>query len=428
MQSLFYEQYKCRTFQPSFNQSSFRTEIKFSNADAIYNAGTMRVANLGVTAPNAGNYNLLTGALGVVRMITLYDGNVVLDQCRHCNYYTAFSNYNGSNDASKSYDNYLKQKAGGMEDVRLIQQNGAAQGQQEGVVVLNSSSVANTTVATTQQGLAYLHEFLPLLKQMPYLACNLFKNLRIVIEYETQANRICEAGVSGTTQPFLILDEWMIEPNEKASVLASIMKQPVMWWAVEHDSFNVPGLQATGDVTANIVSLPAPITNGNPRGFNGKTLGTLLMVKTGGSPVVADSNCRAMGSRAQYAETYQINVNSVPIFPQALTNTAEVLGLLHDATGTCATVACFESQDVGLGAAANTPEAELSREQHYMKAVIGQKISDLRIEYGRSFVFSSNGGNQTARPYNMPIRLQLFGEIRKALSFQKNGTYGIAYV
>ena len=99
--------------------------------------------------------------------------------------------------------------------------------------------------------------------------------------------------------------------------------------------------------------------------------------------------------------------------------------MLHDASGDCNSISAFDyAEDVGT----QYDTIAKSKQLAYMKVVVGQKIEDLRIEYSRTYVYDSSENSQHNAVYNQGLNIQLFGEVRKALAFQKDGTYAVSYV
>ena len=93
-----------------FHRDSFRTEFRL-DADKTY-LTNMRLCGVGATVSTAGlvsNYNALTGAWGVIRQISLLDGNETLCNVQNFNLYTGFKNFKRTNENSANMNTFLSE-------------------------------------------------------------------------------------------------------------------------------------------------------------------------------------------------------------------------------------------------------------------------------------------------------------------------------
>jgi hypothetical protein len=93
------EQVKSHILDPVYNKSMQRAEFRLPADTTILS--NMRLGNIGGLVPSTRVYNSLSGALGIIESIHLYDGNVLLDQLLEAPIYNAFQNYNNNNQQQK---------------------------------------------------------------------------------------------------------------------------------------------------------------------------------------------------------------------------------------------------------------------------------------------------------------------------------------
>ena len=99
---------KTSLIDSTYDRANFRTEFRFTE-DKIY-LSNMRVLNIGVTSnDDTGRaYNKLVGTYGVIKQISLLDGNEVISSMQDFNRYSAFKSYVKKNDANNSVNTYLQ--------------------------------------------------------------------------------------------------------------------------------------------------------------------------------------------------------------------------------------------------------------------------------------------------------------------------------
>jgi hypothetical protein len=108
----------------------------------------------------------------------------------------------------------------------------------------------NTAQNTSAKGWLSLKSILPILDTSLYLPTTVFKNLRLVIEYNTNNVQTNFTGTGSTTvEPLLIVDE--ILNSEKQAQITS-QYNGVSFLAIEHDRLMVPAMVATDDVVQSI--------------------------------------------------------------------------------------------------------------------------------------------------------------------------------
>ena len=185
-----------------------RCEFRFGEDQVILS--NMRIANLGITANPGSTYNMGAGAYEVIKSIHLYDGSTLLDQQLEFGKYVAWKNYNKQNSSNKDLNGFLSGNGLGYE----IQ----GEGTDVAAPKINSSFVsrAYTTLDTTTfKSWLDLKSCLPMLQSVLYLPTSVFKNLRLVIEFNKAVGT-----AQNTTAPLLIADE-MVDSSVKNNLLSA---------------------------------------------------------------------------------------------------------------------------------------------------------------------------------------------------------------
>mgnify|MGYP003631459039 FL=1 len=199
------------------------------------------------------------------------------------------------------------------------------------IQVLDAADVSENTLNTaesTTKAKAHLdlRELLGSLSQMNYLDSSVFKNLRLVIEFETDTNFIQhKVGQDMTTiQPALVVD-YTTAPNAPM--------RNISWLAIEHDEYSLPAAAAAAGATS---ALQQP-SNNRINGFNNKSVERLLFVKQYSSPSIyndgTDIDKFSTGSIANYRESWQWRVNGQNVMPTAIDTDSKIQVLMADTWG-----------------------------------------------------------------------------------------------
>ena len=195
---------KTSLIDSTYDRANFRTEFRFTE-DKIY-LSNMRVLNIGVTSNDATGraYNKLVGTYGVIKQISLLDGNEVLSSMQDFNRYSAFKSYVKKNDANNSVNTYLQKNNMGF----IFEDIDSAAGRTKLEHLEDAEKITNDPV-TTAKGWLSLRDCIPFLSASQYVPTNVFKNLRLVIEYDTKKSSFTEASLPNyaTVEPVLVADE-----------------------------------------------------------------------------------------------------------------------------------------------------------------------------------------------------------------------------
>ena len=315
------------------DNSNFRTEFRL-HPDTVYLAN-FRIANLGCHVDAKGKYNALTGTQGVIKSIHLYDGNQLLDQILQFPLWSAFTSYNTSNQRNMDMQKVLNRTDLGFTfaDRDDPVDNGSALDPHARISPRFAPEQANTkTSGATAKGWLSLKGMLPLLDASLYMPTGVFKNLRLVLQYETAAAKIVQgATASATEEPLLIVDE-ILDPNKQKSINSGY--KGLTFMSIEHDRLYLEALNAS-DAVNSVTSTVS--------GFDNKTINRILIINT---PVTAsgnnshnggfNENYMDRGSVAQLNQKIQLRVNGENRFARdGITRPNERLAKLTDVWGTC---------------------------------------------------------------------------------------------
>ena len=171
--SVFSSSIKSQIIDPVFSSNS-RCEFRLANRGESY-LPTMKIGNLGLsTSGNDSTYHFGPGALSVISRIQLLDGNEPIDTLRNVGQWLTFKNSLRSNSQN---DNVFNKMVGGS----LGWSTGAS-----GELLSNDNKLINQEGSAETLGTLDLREVFPFLNSVSSVSTKLFKNLRVVIEYNTK--------------------------------------------------------------------------------------------------------------------------------------------------------------------------------------------------------------------------------------------------
>ena len=420
--SLYTSAVKTHVIDPVRDIDGKRTEFRLPDGDHAYLAN-MRLMNLGLIL-NAGPraYNTLVGTYGIIRQIVLYDGSRVLDSVLAAPQLMGFKLYNKSNDQSRDQTKYLALNNLGFHTA------GVDFGGQVQIAQYRDPLGADegTEASPTGRGWLSLRAVFPFLAESEYVPSNVFKNLRLVVEYDlTNPGALPNPSgstIENQTEPILVVDE-IVDPALSMDIMTSY--RGVNYRSLEHDRVIVPAATPTvGNPT------PTQTVNFNINGFDNKTVKRMLMVKT---PRRDIKNALTGGyeSVAQRGERHLWRVNGAN--KQARNGwdrPNQRLAYLCDTWGECNAPVVGNVTGVDdSGNVVTNNVAALVGNLDYNGIVIGDRVRELQLTYERinEYDAAAPGGSQAETLYNQELELNFYGEVEKAL--EVNGeTYNVRYV
>ena len=405
-----------------------RSEFRLRGMDLNTNLKLINVQPVETT--NTATSNDQCGSLGVIRNLYLYDGQQELASIRDFHRYVGFKNllnsneYNGQVSRALDYHNlgYTSQQKGGV--LANQQRQTLVKNQQVDALPAVPDAAASISLNNAYLNLRQVFAFLA---RIPVLSQKMFKDLRLVVEYNTDSrlftDRNDKSGSLSESRPLLVVDRIMDQSvlNRMLSLTKSFEFN-----AVEHDRFQVAAT-AAGSRQSVEQTL---------KGFSGKRVERLRIQK---NFVSTDSyftgnaiNDRfgIHGSNCGHEEQYQITVNGRPLAPDAdgFRGDNRALALLSDSYGS---LNLFETSLYHVKADYETSNSlslsvNVNGNQNYFGLYIGEKVNELKFQYSR--IGKAGGSNDgTNTQYNSQLQIFIEAEVVKAFVLN-NGQYQIVYV
>lgn len=416
----------------SFSQS--RTVFTFDKDTMFYS--NLRLVDLGVKG-TATRYNPLAGCFGAIRHIRLMDGAKEIDSMRFANRYLAWNNLLASNAHNRDFEGRMTKNEIGYsinEDQQLV----------PGACPNAAAKTENQTIdaagLTASLGSLDVRKCLKLLNKLTVLDTVMFENLRLEIEWETDArNTIVSqaAGDSAKLQCALICDE-ITDPKLQEANRRQM--GAVVWEAIEHDQFQVPDNITVANALAD-AAVATQSVNNKVNGFDGKLVNRCVMMKcyTDKTKNIDTNNVVAfgdLGSRAQLREKINVSKNGGRLFTGDGLSKAGTAALLADTWGAINIAPFQDKTSVGKD---NKNDASVHKEGceppqatdqaltvgtlSYAGWTIADRINDLQISYERSNVKDSIA----VQKYNEALDIHLFCEVSKSFIPLKGGQYVVKY-
>lgn len=399
-----------------FDQSKYRSEFRLT-PDKLY-LSNMRILNLGLTSVETSEkrYNLVNGAGAVIKNIYLYDGSVILDKIINYGDFSAFQAYNHTNQFNSDVSKVLVRNGlGFVYEKEPNNTDGEAYPITIKETFPNAPHAPRLTQEVSAMGFLNLREVFPLLKGaggMQFLHTGLFKNLRVVIEYNVAGSVVGEglAEVIGTTLPILVAD--CIEDPAVASKWLSEFKQQT-WISNEIESVQVPA-----SVVVGTQEIKYRLT-----GALNKTVNYMLVQKKGSTAVSALYGSH--GSETQVDETFQVVCNGSNLLPESgVTKPAERLALLHDTFSVCNTHTCGAELPMYIADQFIDSYGDRAGRLDYFGCVVNKKIQALDLLYSRLI------GAEADVParFRQGLTLNVFYGVVKAIVKDGKGGYQVVYI
>jgi hypothetical protein len=403
-----------------YDRTNFRSEFRF-DVDKVY-LSNARLLNVGVVkvGGDASSYNKLVGSYGVIKQISLMDGNETLSNMVDFNRYTAFKSFVKKNDENNSIKKFLQKN-----DMGFVFNDTATNTRLEG---LEDTTAIQTTEVATGKGWLSLRECIPFLSASQYVPTNVFRNLRLVIEYDTQVSSFASNDTLSynTLEPLLVCDMMV---NSKVATQMMMEYKGLSWVDVETDRMVLPEIfPVPNETTPN----PQQQTSFLVNGFNGKSCNRMVLcnVPTGiltykeGNFYTLYSN---MGSMNQYQQSVQVQLNGSNLFTEPINTPNKRLASLVDNYGDATMPLGYGTYD-GLTDLVENPLEVLGNTDYTCFSLGGARVQELVIEYSRVGVYDADLVEaQGLGRFNQRLTLQLFGEVQKRLVMNGKGQYVIAY-
>jgi hypothetical protein len=262
------------------NHTNKRSEFLLPVGDHMY-FSNLRLLNVGCTLSQVGQdvlYNGLTGSLSCIKSIFLYDGRTVLDSVIDFQNIVSFLNYKSTNMKSSQINKPLLHHSLGfvyakdVDEIPIIRED-----------YKDINKTPTTNADTTPLCHIDLTLILPMLSAIGSLDTTMFKNLRLVLEYDTknavvEENDVNTITVASVVQPLLVVDELV---NSQAVQQIRKDFKGVVWNAYENEKVNVPEHPETSTTQQLTYKLSGLASN--------KNLGRVFIQKSSTAYTITDN-------------------------------------------------------------------------------------------------------------------------------------------
>lgn len=378
----------------------------------------MRILDLGVVSSALDEYSLGLGALALIKNIRLMDARTELSALRNPAQYLFYKNANRSNAINKSNDSYLKRNALGYE-INSVDNK---------IKNIYPSGVVNTAEDTTTTAYLDLRLVFPILNQLRVLPTQIFKNLRIELEFDAKrTNQILgdTANTMTTLRPVLAVDHITNDVLVKQEIEA-LMKAGTVWDEIETDAYVIPAVDTSGFQPAEVSVQSAANSS---LAFKGKVVERLLLCKQLQNKNLELTGTEVNGfggvasSQAVLNQTTQYRLNGKNIMPgfNGVSRPNERLGIAADEWG---------STNGFIGSnlykwsnkAASLADPLQAGQMSWDIVRVGARVADLQINIQRT----NNRDADALSPTNAGLVVNCYAEVKKALAVMADG-YRIVY-
>lgn len=418
---------------PSYNSSKFRTEFRIPSNLLVYT--DMDVLNVGLQKTTNGNteYNSF-GAFSIIKSVELYDGSTLLDQVQAFDIYNSWKNIKQTN-----ADNQSKGRATTGNDLGYLNfgeytfdGNGAENSNPLVVPFIpNYTDVlygADATEADKKKNgkVLSLPEYLGILKGMSFLPPNVFKDLRIVINYNSNVLDavVDRTGTYETLEPFLSL---RYEENEEVAMARMEEFGGGAYDTIEHASVVLPAVAVANDTTETQEE------SYFIKGFNDKYISELVMVKTSNDQTtyVSGNNTHRFskyGSVSQVDFSVQNRYNGITQFPNTLRGQNRSLGVLIDSVGDYNMATAQNLVEIAEGGFQDYyNNRQLGGEASYLGWRVDDVVKEWKMDVSRVAIGDPAGSPNANLPQRQSLTLNFFGKSRKSVVPTANG-YVVSYI
>jgi len=392
-------------------KSNNRVEYRFPTEMVV--SSMMRLCDL--TATTGAKFNALLGAKGLVRNIHLYDGATTLDDQRLGKHYNGFINL--KNPLGASAIGCVRDKHNGSQVAKRTAYNSGSDTAHDNVSLqkINVDCPNSDSVPVWLN----LQEHLPLLNSSVGLDTSVMKNLRLVVEIESNAEESCADSTKSidlsAINPVLVVDELLGDSDQ--NLVRSQLSQGIMWRTIEHDQFILPSATANTRQTFNT----------RINGFNGKQVNRMLFAKTRSKIDVVDKTANVdngygvSGSVALEGEKFNLAVNGRNVFvDDGVDSRAKRVARTKDTWGNYFLYPQGNQSKLGNGLVydANKDNGQLD----YLGVMVAvDRLNDLQVNMERSP--PTDADNKTGKE----ITYHCYAEVMKSLRVQGEN-YSVNYL
>lgn len=422
MTELYNSSITTRLIDPVFDKAKFRSEFRLTSDTAYLT--NLRLLNVGVQSTPAQDLNPLTGSAGCIKSIQLYDGNQLLDQLLEASIYNGFKSFMNPNDKNLSVNRNLNNNGLG-----YVVSGNQTQDATSGKASRDDLKVRTQNEPTDSDSKAWVSvaEMLPFLRSSLYLPTNVYRNLRLVVNWKN-ANELKDMVADDRTHTLstyedtiLVADE--MNPSDSRDAVMNNYNG-VVYRPVEHDSVDLP--EITNANGSALTGTKAQSNSNMVKGFNGKMLHDLLVVQTPTKESTytsgnASTGYANQGSQSLYKSKYQVRVNGAnKLSRDGWVGHNQRLGQLVDTFGECNIIMGQNQTFLEDGNNYIDNGTTLMGQLDYTGLEVQEKIDELIVDVDRTGVEGNNSLNQR-------IRLNMFGTTQKEVVMRNDGRYNVIY-
>lgn len=404
--SFYTQSLKTEIHDPRINVKNTRAEFRLQDEDAVY-LSNLRLANIGITA-SPDEWNAAAGSLAVVDSIILYDDGTELCAMRDFDLYSAWKNYNKENAANKSINNFLVKNAMGYE-VRGTNTSTTS----ENIEPLFPPPGYTLSETTTAQGWLDLKSCMPFLASVAYLPQQVFKNLRLVINYKAAIGT-----AQNTNAPILITDQ-MVDSSQKQKLVSAF--KGVSYVSVLHDSFVVDAVSGLTTVAQTKTQEVSKML----KGYDNKMLNKLLVIFTPQTTDRETDHLGKLGSQMYLNQKVNLRVNGRNLLVgDGYDSPAKTLAGLTETYGTHNT---YMNRIALQASVLGNQPGEMLGQQSYVGFLVREYVEQMELQISRDGEYDDGKADQTQVRNNASFVVNCFGECPTTLEVQPDGSYMIAY-
>lgn len=399
------------------NFNKYRAEFRFP-ANTVLTSADMRLCNLGLYGVDGKKYSYSTGVKSLIKNITLFDGNQKLAGINNYNKYSAYKEYNSSNDSSRDKNNYLSGSARGF--TTDLEDNTSSTKDYSDVfkqrIYNNDTKTTSSDENLAFKGIINLNKEFNFLSQTAVIPTTIFKNLRLVVEFETDYNKVILDVLGGgevltLMRPFVTCKE-ILDMEVAQKEVKAFIEKGVRYSDIENDLVPVQASAAVNGTQE---------TKRKINGFLNKFVEDIVIQKEPTEATLTGQNTlKGLASVRQANEKINLTLNGKKVFPfDGLDSINKTLGVLNLCKGTHNRIEDFEVIDATPNSASAPESVEpFQSMDDYIGIKILDKVNDLQLNYSRQ---TSNIAQNSIT--TQALNMNVYGTVHKVLA-----TDGTSYV
>ncbi len=444
MSSEYSNDIKCVELEPIYYAENSRVEWRL-HPNKLY-TNNISLMNLGLTkATGGGRLNKLVGCYGVVSRVILQDNNVELEVLTRANEWLGIKSHLHSNQYNEelAMDFSGNQKANRI-DLRDITSTQSATYGAIGKKIVQGGvrptvGTLDATQAKTFKGQLDMSECFSLLQNVPYLDTSVFKDLKVIIEFDMKETNVVATEQDGSVRkqlrPYLVVEE-IVAPDILES---SLGRKPnaIPFTVIESDVFNVPAMSPAPTATH-----PNPVQDltFHVSSYNNKKVGRMLvatrtLTSTNNQDTGKDVVYGNYNSHGMLLQKNQIRLNGRSVLPRSgVERDQQRLALMADVWSSSASIAPFQNGLAFVATDANSRANYLQEGNatvgvcdYFGINLASVLVEDLQMDYTRTGIWNGTQAQTDLSKYNSALELHVFSEVKKAIVFGSNG-YNVVYV